>query len=83
MVIIGKELETGLIDSHFVRGDELEISWKIFTPLLHELEEKKVKPLPYYRGSRGPAEADVLRDKYGYRRSTDYEWVEPQLSSHL
>ena len=69
MVIIGKELETGLIDSHFVRGDELE--------------EKKVKPLPYYRGSRGPAEADVLRDKYGYRRSTDYEWVEPQLSSHL
>ncbi|KAK8801459.1 hypothetical protein WA171_004601, partial [Blastocystis sp. BT1] len=63
--------------SHFVRGDELEISWKIFTPLLHELEEKKVKPLPYYRGSRGPAEADVLRDKYGYRRSTDYEWVEP------
>ena len=29
--------------SNFVRSDELELSWKIFTPVLHELEEKKIK----------------------------------------
>lgn len=61
----------------------MEISWKIFTPLLHELEEKKIKPVPYVRGTRGPVEADVLRDNNGYVRSIDYEWMEPQLSSHV
>lgn len=69
--------------SHFVRGDELEISWKIFTPLLHALEEKKVKPVPYVRGSRGPEEADVLRDRFGYKRTVDYEWTEPLLVSPI
>ncbi len=29
----------------FVRADELEASWKVFTPLLHELEKDKVEPL--------------------------------------
>ena len=65
--------------SNFVRSDELELSWKIFTPVLHELEEKKIKPLAYVRGSRGPEEADVLRDRFGYSRTVDYEWTEPQL----
>lgn len=69
--------------SHFVRGDELEIGWKIFTPLLHELEEKKVKPIPYVRGSRGPEEADKLRDANGFVRSIDYEWKEPVLENHV
>ena len=69
--------------SHFVRGDELEISWKIFTPLLHELEEKKIRPIPYVRGTRGPKEADELRDRFGYVRSKDYEWTEPQYSSFI
>ena len=69
--------------SHFVRGDELEISWKIFTPLLHALEEKKVKPIPYVRGTRGPVEADVLRDRFGYKRTVDYEWTEPLLVSPI
>lgn len=62
-----------------MRSDELELSWKIFTPLLHELEEKKIKPLAYVRGTRGPVEADVLRDRFGYTRTVDYEWTEPQL----
>ena len=69
--------------SHFVRGDELEISWKIFTPLLHELEEKKIKPIPYVRGSRGPEEADLMRDQNGFVRSTDYEWNQPELVDHI
>jgi glucose-6-phosphate 1-dehydrogenase len=38
----------------FVRKDELELAWDIFTPLLHELENKKVKPKPYAFGSEGP-----------------------------
>lgn len=53
----------------------------IFTPVLHELEEKKIKPIPYVRGTRGPEEADVLRDRFGYVRSVDYQWSEPQLVS--
>lgn len=32
---------------HFVRSDELHEAWRIFTPILHEIEETKVKPLPY------------------------------------
>lgn len=66
-----------------MRGDELEISWKIFTPLLHELEEKKIKPIPYVRGSRGPEEADLLRDANGFVRSKDYEWSQPELVDHV
>ena len=83
VVIIGKCLILVLLFSHFVRGDELEISWKIFTPLLHELEAKKVKPLSYVRGSRGPKEADDLRDKNGFVRSVDYTWKEPVLASRI
>jgi glucose-6-phosphate 1-dehydrogenase len=30
----------------FVRDDELLAAWKIFSPLLHELETSKVQPLP-------------------------------------
>ena len=55
----------------------------IFTPLLKELEEKKVKPISYVRGSRGPEEADKLRDAFGFCRSIDYEWTEPQLVSPM
>jgi hypothetical protein len=32
---------------HFVRSDELSEAWRIFTPLLHQIESEKVKPLPY------------------------------------
>jgi glucose-6-phosphate 1-dehydrogenase len=32
---------------HFVRSDELSEAWRIFTPLLHQIEAEKVKPLPY------------------------------------
>jgi glucose-6-phosphate 1-dehydrogenase len=30
----------------FVRDDELEAAWKIFTPILHQLEKEKVTFLP-------------------------------------
>lgn len=32
---------------HFVRSDELAEAWRIFTPLLHQIEEKAVTPVPY------------------------------------
>ncbi len=38
--------------SNFVRGDELEYAWRLFTPLLHDLEH--VVPREYEYGSRGP-----------------------------
>ncbi|MBN1558317.1 MAG: glucose-6-phosphate dehydrogenase [Lentisphaerae bacterium] len=38
----------------FIRSDELEAAWEIFTPVLHELETKRIKPAGYAFGSRGP-----------------------------
>jgi len=57
----------------FVRVDELDAAWKVFTPILHELEEKKIKPEIYPFGSRGPDSSDALIAKAGYLRP-DYEW---------
>lgn len=54
----------------FVRSDELTRAWEIFTPVLKELEEKKVKPFPYAYGSRGPKEADDLAMRAGYDPKT-------------
>lgn len=36
----------------FVRGDELEEAWKLFTPLLAEIEDKQIQPELYPYGSR-------------------------------
>lgn len=40
----------------FVRADEVEASWKLYTPLL----EQRHDPLPYAAGTWGPEEADNL-----------------------
>jgi len=61
----------------FVRSDELEAAWKIFTPILHHLEDPKSKdvtPLLYDYGSRGPPEADQLVKRYGYIRTEKYRY---------
>lgn len=48
----------------FVRDDELRLSWQIFTPLLHQIENEQVKPLPYTKGHDGPDElAKFLSEK--------------------
>jgi glucose-6-phosphate 1-dehydrogenase len=49
----------------FVRVDELQAAWRIFTPVLHQLEKEKIAPILYPFGSRGPPEADQLAYKYG------------------
>ncbi|ELR16838.1 glucose6-phosphate dehydrogenase, C-terminal domain containing protein [Acanthamoeba castellanii str. Neff] len=58
----------------FVRDDELEAAWKIFTPILHQLEKEKIQPDLYEFGSRGPASADKLIADSGYRLTTGYTW---------
>ena len=37
--------------SNFVRDDELDFSWKVFTPVLHHLDEnREIQPLKYPYG---------------------------------
>jgi glucose-6-phosphate 1-dehydrogenase len=60
---------------HFVRSDELAEAWRIFTPVLKEIEATKEAPLPYKFGSRGPKQADYLATKYGYRFYGTYKWT--------
>jgi len=66
--------------SNFVRDDELDVAWKIFTPILHWIEGKgkdgsapkaAPKPLPYPYGSRGPKELESFITKYGFKRSKE------------
>ncbi|BFZ55848.1 Glucose-6-phosphate 1-dehydrogenase [Savitreella phatthalungensis] len=66
--------------SNFVRDDELDQSWRIFTPLLHHLDEHKdLQPSPYAYGSRGPAEIDDYLASYGYKTNDNYQWPETKL----
>ncbi|SPO24049.1 probable ZWF1 - glucose-6-phosphate dehydrogenase [Ustilago trichophora] len=61
--------------SNFVRDDELDVSWAIFTPLLHAIDAGKIKNEPYEYGSRGPASLNDFIARYGYQRTNDsYEW---------
>ena len=50
----------------FVRSDELLESWRIWTPLLQQLEQNKVEPTKYVYGSHGPEEGEALMAKHGY-----------------
>lgn len=60
----------------FVRDDELKASWAIFTPLLHQIDADKIKPIPYEYGSRGPPESDQLTEKVGYHyHGGNYTWT--------
>ncbi|XXG41620.1 hypothetical protein AAC387_Pa01g2051 [Persea americana] len=51
----------------FIRSDELDVAWKLFTPLLKELEDKKITPELYSYGSTGPIEAHNLASKYNVK----------------
>ncbi|XP_042911187.1 glucose-6-phosphate 1-dehydrogenase X [Parasteatoda tepidariorum] len=60
---------------HFVRSDELAEAWRVFTPLLHKIENDKPKPVKYIYGSRGPSEADELVDRFGFKFYGTYKWL--------
>lgn len=51
----------------FIRSDELDAAWALFTPLLKELEKRKISPELYPYGSRGPIGAHYLAAKYNVR----------------
>ncbi|KAG0550713.1 hypothetical protein BDA96_01G362300 [Sorghum bicolor] len=51
----------------FIRSDELDAAWAIFTPVLRELEDRKVAPELYPYGSRGPVGAHYLAANYNVR----------------
>ncbi|KAG9443491.1 hypothetical protein H6P81_014831 [Aristolochia fimbriata] len=51
----------------FIRSDELDAAWSIFTPVLKELEGKKIAPELYPYGSRGPVGAHYLAAKHNVR----------------
>lgn len=67
--------------SNFVRADELDYAWRIFTPLLHQIEREHIRPISYPYGSRGPPEADEKLKHLGYVRYSDrqYSWPRQQL----
>lgn len=56
--------------SLFIRDDELDAAWQIFTPALLQLESKD-GPMPehYEYGSSGPVSSDELAEKYDVRWS--------------
>lgn len=58
-------------ETDFVAEEELRISWKIFSPILHELEEKHVMPELYQFGSRGPDSLHYLAAKNGVKWAHD------------
>ncbi|KAH8924595.1 glucose-6-phosphate 1-dehydrogenase [Atractiella rhizophila] len=65
--------------SNFVRDDELDIAWKIFTPILHWIEGEKPKPLPYKYGSRGPEELTEYIHKFADYKRNDRPGQKPRL----
>ncbi|KAJ2654140.1 Glucose-6-phosphate 1-dehydrogenase [Coemansia sp. RSA 1285] len=68
--------------SNFVRSDELDEAWRIFTPLLHHIDTDQVVPLPYEYGSRGPKGVDEFAaERAGYKRTArEYHW-QPKSAS--
>ncbi|EPY38481.1 glucose-6-phosphate 1-dehydrogenase [Angomonas deanei] len=60
--------------TNFVRKDELDAAWKIFTPLLHQIDQGHVTPIPYKAGSRGPKEADEMLISSGFKYQEGYKW---------
>ncbi|SCU92329.1 LANO_0E00386g1_1 [Lachancea nothofagi CBS 11611] len=74
--------------SNFVRDDELDVSWKLFTPLLKYLEGPDApKPEEYAYGSRGPKNlvSFLENHKYEFEDNNVYQWpvATPDMTSGL
>ena len=52
--------------TNFVHLDELVASWRIFTPALKALAERKEKPEPYPFGSEGPESEKDFASRFGF-----------------
>ena len=62
---------------NFVRADELREAWRVFTPVLHQIEAKGVKPFTYTYGDRGLKEADEFVASFGHTFTGTYTWAKP------
>lgn len=51
--------------SLFIRRDELDAAWDIFTPALHEADRLRIEPEPYVFGTPGPSSAADLARRHG------------------
>ncbi|ODV65007.1 glucose-6-phosphate dehydrogenase [Hyphopichia burtonii NRRL Y-1933] len=63
--------------SNFVRDDELDVSWALFTPLLNYIESDDFpKPEGYAYGSKGPKGLRQFLEKHNYAFSQEgsYQW---------
>lgn len=68
--------------SNFVRDDELDVSWAIFTPILHAIDQGKIKNEPYPYGSRGPQSLNAFIGKYGYKKYDEtYQWPKSNVKA--
>lgn len=63
--------------SNFVRDDELDEAWKIFTPLLKDIDDGKYPLEVYDYGSRGPKSVAEFVERMGYTIPThdNYIWT--------
>lgn len=63
--------------SNFVRDDELDEAWKIFTPLLEDIDAGKLPVEVYPYGSRGPESVSKFVQKLGYviPKNENYIWT--------
>lgn len=48
-------------------------AWRIFTPVLHKLDEEKIQPIPYPYGTYGPSEAVEQIEALGWKRTGGYQ----------
>ncbi|KAJ2443686.1 Glucose-6-phosphate 1-dehydrogenase [Coemansia sp. RSA 2424] len=71
--------------SNFVRSDELDEAWRIFTPLLHQIDRDQVVPLPYEYGTRGPKGVDEFAtERAGYKLTNrEYHWQPKSATGKL
>lgn len=63
--------------ANFVRDDELDVSWQLFTPLLNYIESDDAPELHIYPyGSKGPKQLTDFLAKHGYKLDTEgsYQW---------
>lgn len=63
--------------SNFVRDDELDILWKLFTPLLEHIESDNIeRPEGYAYGLKGPKGLRPFLQKHGYVFADEgtYQW---------
>jgi len=52
--------------SLFIRADELNAAWDVFTPLLHQMEAERREPEIYPYGSAGPGSGRELARRHGF-----------------